>query len=171
MGSLAGGARVLRSSSTVRLPRLVPAPKPDSLEGVADEIAEWVASTGDAIADGLLQSNQAPFAAPASQRELGEYYGRTLFDERGLPLAPAWQAEFARVGARGLVEAVQGGAAWRREQGLPVFLPPPGGPAPTASAAPASPPGAPPVGPPVGGAAPLPGWPASPPGAPRPQEY
>jgi len=114
----------------------VPAAKPDSLEGVADEIAEWVATTGDAIADGLLQSNQAPFAAPASQRELSEFYGRTLFGPQGLPLAPAWQAEFQRVGARGLVEAVQGGAAWRREQGLPVHLPPPAGPPPRPAEAP-----------------------------------
>ena len=139
-----------------RLPRQVPAPRPDTLESVADEVADWIASTGDTIADGLLESDRAPFSAAASQRELGEYYGRTLFDARGLPASQAWQAEFARVGARGLVEAVQGGAAWRRAQGLPVFLPPPGGPAATPA------PTTPAVGAPVGPA-------PAPPGP--PQEY
>ena len=60
-----------------------------------------------------------------SQGRLAEFYATTLWDTNGSPNAQAWHREYQRVGADGLREAVDGGAKWRRANGLPVVLPPP----------------------------------------------
>jgi hypothetical protein len=156
-----------------RLPDLLPTPDPGSMEAIADELAQWVATTGDAVAARIMSSDTAPFAAKATEQQQAEYYALTLFMEDGTPNAQAWQSAFQRTGAYGLVEAVRGAEVWRKANGLPVQLPPaqgqpgaehglalaaaaaPAPPAPMGQAGPATPPAAgpamPPPGPPAAG--------------------
>lgn len=109
-------------------PVAAPGPKPNSWEWLADEAAAWITTTADAVITGVLESDRAPFSAPASQNELAAYYSDRLYFPNGLPNPETWQAEFKRVGAGGLVEAVQGAIAWRKREGLPVLELPPLGP-------------------------------------------
>jgi hypothetical protein len=166
-----------------RLPDLLPTPDPGSMEAIADELAQWVATTGDAVAARIMSSDTAPFAAKATEQQQAEFYALTLFMEDGSPNAQAWQSTFQRTGAYGLVEAVRGAETWRKANALPVLLPPaqgqpgaehglalaaaaPAAPAPmgqAGGAGPATPPAlgpAPPAMPP----APPPGPPVGPPG-------
>jgi hypothetical protein len=129
-----------------RLPDLLPTPDPGSMEAIADELAQWVATTGDAVAARIMSSDTAPFAAKATEQQQAEFYALTLFMEDGSPNAQAWQSTFQRTGAYGLVEAVRGAETWRKANDLPVLLPPaqgqPGaehGLAQAAAAAPAAP--------------------------------
>jgi hypothetical protein len=134
------------------------------MEAIADELAQWVATTGDAVAVRIMASDTAPFAAKATEQQQAEFYALTLFMEDGSPNAQAWQSTFQRTGAYGLVEAVRGAERWRKANGLPVRLPPAQGqagaehglsqatsqPAPAAAPPPtAGPPGAPPGIPPA----------------------
>jgi hypothetical protein len=107
-----------------RLPELHPHPDPGSMEAIADELAQWVAVTGDAVAARIIGSDAAPFAAKASEAQQQEFYAMTLFAEDGTPNPPAWSSLFQRTGAYGLVEAVRGAERWRNANGLPVVLPP-----------------------------------------------
>jgi hypothetical protein len=107
-----------------RLPDLHPLPDPGSMEAIADELASWVATTGDAVALRIMASDTAPFAAKATEQQQAEFYALTLFLEDGSPNAQAWQSTYQRTGAYGLVEAVRGAEKWRRANGLPVQLPP-----------------------------------------------
>jgi hypothetical protein len=107
-----------------RLPDLLPTPDPGSMEAIADELAQWVATTGDAVAARIMSSDTAPFAAKATEQQQAEFYALTLFMEDGSPNAQAWQSTFQRTGAYGLVEAVRGAEQWRKANGLPVQLPP-----------------------------------------------
>jgi hypothetical protein len=144
-----------------RLPDLHPLPDPGSMEAIADELAQWVATTGDAVAVRIMASDTAPFAAKATEQQQAEFYALTLFREDGSPNAQAWQATFQRTGAYGLVEAVRGAERWRKANGLPVRLPPAQGQAgaelggreaagrPGAATAPGTPPDSPPA---LGGA-------------------
>jgi hypothetical protein len=118
-----------RSRAPAATPPVVqPAPRPDTLEWAADEVAAWITTTADAVIAAVMESDRAPFSAPVSQSELASYYGETLYTPMGLPDSAAWQAEFQRVGAPGLVEAVEGAIKWRKGQGLPVLELPPLGP-------------------------------------------
>jgi hypothetical protein len=166
-----------------RLPDLLPTPDPGSMEAIADELAQWVATTGDAVAARIMSSDTAPFAAKATEQQQAEFYALTLFMEDGSPNAQAWQSTFQRTGAYGLVEAVRGAETWRKANDLPVLLPPaqgqpgaehglaqaaaaPAAPAPmgqAGGAGPATPPALGPV-PPAMPPAPPPGPPAGPPG-------
>lgn len=110
-----------------RLPEIGPAPERGDLEDIADELSDWVASTGDAAAELLMHSDRAPFAAQATEQEQGRYYALTLFNPDGSPNAQAWQQTYARTGPYGLVEAVRGAETWRTANGLPTQLPPPQG--------------------------------------------
>lgn len=110
-----------------RLPEIGPAPERGDLEDIADELSDWVASTGDAAAELLMHSDRAPFAAQATEQEQGRYYALTLFNPDGSPNAQAWQQTYARTGPYGLVEAVRGAEQWRTANGLPTQLPPPQG--------------------------------------------
>lgn len=107
------------------LPELHPEPKAGELESIADEIAAWIENTATAVAAAMMDGTHAPFSARASQRELAEFYGDTLFGPDGMPVQDAWVGMYQRTGADGLKEAVEGGAAHRRANGLPVVLPPP----------------------------------------------
>lgn len=107
-----------------RLPALHPLPDPGSMEAIADELAQWVATTGDAVALRIMASDTAPFAAKATEQQQAEFYALTLFLEDGSPDAQAWASTFQRTGAYGLVEAVRGAEQWRRANGLPTQLPP-----------------------------------------------
>ena len=107
------------------VPDVHPKPQRGSMEEVADELGLWIESTADAVAGAMLEGDHAPFSARVSQARLAEFYGTTLWSENGTPNAQLWHREFQRVGADGLREAIDGGARWRREQGLPVVLPPP----------------------------------------------
>ena len=164
-----------------RLPDILPTPDPGSMESIADELAQWVATTGDAVAARIMASDTAPFAAKATEQQQAEFYALTLFMEDGTPNTQAWQSTFQRTGAYGLVEAVRGAEQWRKAQGLPTQLPPaqgqPGaehGLALAAAAAPAAPApmgqagGAGPATPPALGPVPPAVPPAPPPGPPMP---
>lgn len=107
-----------------RLPDILPNPDPGSMEAIADELASWVATTGDAVAARIMASDTAPFAAKATEQQQAEFYALTLFDDDGSPNGPAWSSTFQRTGAYGLVEAVRGAEAWRKANGLPTQLPP-----------------------------------------------
>jgi hypothetical protein len=107
-----------------RLPDILPNPDPGSMEAIADELASWVATTGDAVAARIMASDTAPFAAKATEQQQAEFYALTLFMEDGSPNGPAWASTFQRTGAYGLVEAVRGAEQWRTAQGLPTQLPP-----------------------------------------------
>ena len=107
-----------------RLPEIGPAPERGDLEDIADELSDWVATTGDAAAELLMHSDRAPFAAQATEQEQGRYYALTLFTPDGSPNAQAWQQTYARTGPYGLVEAVRGAEQWRTANGLPTKLPP-----------------------------------------------
>jgi hypothetical protein len=108
-----------------RLPALEPEPRPGALEAVADDISVWLEDTAEAVAGAMTDGATSPFTAQASQAELAAYYGSTLWSPQGVPDQAEWAETYARVGWDGLREAVDGGAAWRRDQGLPVTLPPP----------------------------------------------
>ena len=107
-----------------RLPDILPTPDPGSMEAIADELASWVATTGDAVAARIMSSDTAPFAAKATEQQQAEFYALTLFMEDGAPNTQAWQSTFQRTGAYGLVEAVRGAETWRKANGLPMQLPP-----------------------------------------------
>jgi hypothetical protein len=107
------------------VPTLEPKPQRGSMEEVADDLGLWVEATADATAEAMKDGDHAPFSARVSQQRLAEFYGTTLWDVNGMPNAQLWLREYQRVGADGLREAVDGGAKWRRAQGLPVTLPPP----------------------------------------------
>jgi hypothetical protein len=107
------------------VPTLEPRPQRGSMEEVADDLGLWVEATADAVAEAMKDGDHAPFSARVSQQRLAEFYGTTLWDTNGMPSAQLWLREYHRVGADGLREAVDGGAKWRRAQGLPVTLPPP----------------------------------------------
>lgn len=107
-----------------RLPDILPLADPGSMEAIADELADWVATTGDAVAARIMSSDTAPFAAKATEQQQAEFYARTLFADDGAPNAQAWSSTFQRTGAYGLVEAVRGAEAWRKSNGLPTQLPP-----------------------------------------------
>jgi hypothetical protein len=152
-----------------RLPDILPNPDPGSMEAIADELASWVATTGDAAAARIMASDTAPFAAKATEQQQAEYYALTLFMEDGTPNGQAWSSTFQRTGAYGLVEAVRGAEQWRKANGLPTQLPPAQGqpgaehglaraaaaqPGQTGGAGPAEPPASgpvPPAMPPVAG--------------------
>lgn len=120
-------ARLRRHAVPARqqLPALHPEPKPGTLESIADEIALWIEGTSTAVAAAMMDGTHAPFSARASQAELAAFYGETLFTPDGMPNQEAWVRLYQRTGAEGLKEAVDGGAAFRETQGLPVVLPPP----------------------------------------------
>lgn len=157
-----------------RLPEIGPAPERGDLEDIADELSDWVATTGDSAAELLMHSDRAPFAAQATEQEQGRYYALTLFNPDGSPNAQAWQQTYARTGPYGLVEAVRGAEKWRTANGLPTKLPPPQGQAGAeqamteaqAAQAPQGP-GAPPQQGLAGGAAAVPPAAPAPPAAPR----
>jgi hypothetical protein len=107
-----------------RLPDILPTPDPGSMEAIADELAQWVATTGDAVAARIMSSDTAPFAAKATEQQQAEFYARTLFADDGTPDSQAWSSTFQRTGAYGLVEAVRGAETWRKANGLPTQLPP-----------------------------------------------
>jgi hypothetical protein len=94
------------------------------MEAIADELAQWVATTGDAVAARIMSSDTAPFAAKATEQQQAEFYARTLFADDGTPDPQAWSSTFQRTGAYGLVEAVRGAEQWRTANGLPTQLPP-----------------------------------------------
>jgi hypothetical protein len=106
------------------VPEIVPLAKPGSLESVADELADWIVETGDAVAEALLDSGVAPFAAPVTAEESARYYAELLYTPQGWPDPAAWQAEYRRTGALGLRESVEGAVRYRRANGLPVLGPP-----------------------------------------------
>lgn len=108
-----------------KVPALQPKPQRGSMEQVADDLGLWLEATADSVAGAMMEGDHAPFSARVSQERLAEFYGTTLWDQNGTPNAQLWHREFQRVGADGLREAVDGGAKWRRAQGLPVVLPPP----------------------------------------------
>lgn len=107
------------------LPELHPEPKAGELESISDEIALWIEETSSAVATAMMDGTHAPFSARASQAQLAAFYGETLFTPDGMPVQDAWVAMYQRTGALGLKEAVEGGAEYRRQAGLPVILPPP----------------------------------------------
>lgn len=107
------------------VPEVQPAPQRGSLESLGDEIGLWIEATSDAVAEAMMEGDRAPFSARVSQARLAEYYGSQLWDQNGNPNPQLWRREYQRVGADGLREAIDGGARWRRANGLPVVLPPP----------------------------------------------
>ena len=90
------------------------------MEQVADDLGLWLEATADSVAGAMMEGDHAPFRARVSQARLAEFYGTTLWDQNGTPNAQLWHREYQRVGADGLREAVDGGAKWRRANGLPV---------------------------------------------------
>lgn len=106
-------------------PALHPEPKQGQLESIADELAEWVEQTSSAVALAMMDGTHAPFSARATQAQLAAFYGEMLFGPDGMPIPDQWSRMYQRTGADGLREAVEGGAKWRRDQGMPVVLPPP----------------------------------------------
>lgn len=107
------------------VPDVHPKPQRGSMEQIADDLGLWVEASADAVAGAMMEGDSAPFSARVSQARLAEYYGSQLWDVNGNPNAQLWHREYQRVGADGLREAVDGGAKWRRANGLPVVLPPP----------------------------------------------
>ena len=54
-----------------RLPDILPAADPGSMEAIADELADWVATTGDAVALRIMSSatpRRSPPRPPSSSR-------------------------------------------------------------------------------------------------------
>jgi hypothetical protein len=100
-----------------------PRVNPNSLESVADDVAFWVESTAQDVARALMDGIYAPFGARISPQQQARYYGETLFTPQGQLDPQQWQAEYQRLGPEGLAAAINGGAGWRRQMGLPVFLP------------------------------------------------
>jgi len=96
---------------------------PNSLESVADDVTHWVESTAQDVAGAMMDGVYAPFSARVSPQEQARYYGETLFTPQGQVDPKQWWAEYQRLGPEGLATAINGGAAWRRQHGLPVALP------------------------------------------------
>jgi hypothetical protein len=71
----------------------------------------------------MMDGAYAPFGARISAQDQARYYGETLFTPQGQLDPGQWQAEYQRLGPDGLAQAINGGARWRRQRGLPVALP------------------------------------------------
>jgi hypothetical protein len=95
----------------------------DSLESVADETAHWLETTAQDVSRTMRDGVYAPFSARVSPQEQARYYGETLFTPQGQVDPKQWWAEYQRLGPEGLATAINGGAQWRRQHGLPVALP------------------------------------------------
>lgn len=65
----------------------------------------------------------APFSARVSPEQAARFYAETLFTPEGTLDPKAWQKEFARLGAQGLANAINGAARYREQRGLKVLLP------------------------------------------------
>jgi hypothetical protein len=96
---------------------------PNSLESVADDVTYWLESTAQDVSRAMMDGAYAPFGARISAQDQARYYGETLFTPQGQLDPGQWQAEYQRLGPDGLAQAINGGARWRRQRGLPVSLP------------------------------------------------
>lgn len=96
---------------------------PNSLESVADDVAYWIESTAKDVAGAMMDGIYAPFGARIGPQQQARYYGETLFTPQGSLDPTQWWAEYQRLGPEGLANAINGGARWRRQLGLPVLLP------------------------------------------------
>lgn len=76
-----------------------PDPRPGSLEGIADEIAEWIEGMSAAIAGSMLDDRgRPPFGAPVTGLERLKYYDRQFFLPDGRPNLEGRQREAQRLG-------------------------------------------------------------------------
>jgi hypothetical protein len=149
-------------AATVRLPRADAHVDPQGYwEQIALEVAAWIDATAQTVAAELYEGAYAPFSARVTLERQAAYYAEFLFFAGGMPNPRAWEQLYQTAGADGLVDAVRGAARWRKDNGLPVTLPPPVEPGvppgeraagvagdPVVPAAPAAPPVVAPPGPP-----------------------
>lgn len=101
----------------------VPRVSGESLESVADDVANWIEQTAREVARSMMDGVYAPFSARVSPQEQARYYAETLFTPEGTLDPVVWGKEYARIGPEGLSRAINGAAAYRRSRGLPVLLP------------------------------------------------
>lgn len=73
-------------------------PRQHVFESVADELADWLGATSDALVEGLVGAGPAPFAAKASEAEKLDYYERQLWNPDGSPNISGRQREMDRLG-------------------------------------------------------------------------
>lgn len=55
---------------------------PHPLDGVADEIQQWITEEAGYYATALKEGHRSPFSAPASEKEKQQYFARQLFTEK-----------------------------------------------------------------------------------------
>jgi hypothetical protein len=73
-------------------------PKPNPLDQLADNLAEWVLEVSDQMAEAIIGGMSAPFAAPVSEKDKLEYYTRQLFQPDGSPNYQGRVQEMQRLG-------------------------------------------------------------------------
>lgn len=117
------------------------------LDLVAEELADWIDSMANQLAEEMMAGGTAPFAAQLTEQQKLDYYVSQLFNPDGTPNLKGRTAEMQRLGPEGFATVFK--AVIKAHPGLAIPAPPPGAhiqPSPFPTAAPAGPrlPGLPP---------------------------
>lgn len=79
----------------------------DMYELVADDLAQWIEDTADAIAGMMTDGSHAPFSARVTEGQKLAYYRGTLFNADGTPNVQARQQLLDRAGVKGYAAVLQ----------------------------------------------------------------
>lgn len=76
---------------------------PSFLDGMANDLAQWINTTADDVARAFAPG-RAPFSADLSEEQKVEYYRAQLFNPDGSPNVPGRTAQINRLGAAGFAQ-------------------------------------------------------------------
>jgi hypothetical protein len=82
-------------------------------DSIASEVADWLNTEPEHLAEALLYRGRAPFSAPTDEREKLDYYRRALVNPDGSPNEEARAALLRRAGVEGYANVL---TALAREQ-------------------------------------------------------
>jgi hypothetical protein len=88
---------------------------PHPLDGVADELKDWITGEAKYYAEALKGGHRAPFSAPVNEQEKRQYFARQLFTEKpdgtidfGSPNKAGRDALMQTYGIQGLAQIHEG---------------------------------------------------------------
>ena len=73
---------------------------------VADELAQWIEDTSDAVAGDMGNGSHAPFAANVTEAQKLDYYRAKLFNPDGTPNVQERQNLLDRAGVQGYAKVL-----------------------------------------------------------------
>jgi hypothetical protein len=103
--------------------------QPNILDQVAQDLADWIDTTAQQIADSLTAGGSAPFAAQVTEAQKLAYYRAQLFNPDGTPNLQGRQAQMTRLGPESFSQVFK--AVLNAYPELRVPAPPEGAPIPT----------------------------------------